>query len=87
VTAAAVYAAQATELMLAAIARSDGTRAGVARALRATHLGESLIGPVDFDARGDIIPRPVTILRAEHGGGPMVIGGTDGAAIDRVIEP
>jgi ABC-type branched-subunit amino acid transport system substrate-binding protein len=87
VTAAAVYAAQATELMLAAIARSDGTRAGVARALRATHLGESLIGPVNFDARGDIIPRPVTILRAEHGGGPMVIGGTDGAAIDRVIEP
>jgi len=87
VTAAAVYAAQAAEIMLGAIARSNGSRAGVARALRATHLADSLIGPVSFDARGDVVPRPVTVLRAEHGGGPMVIAGTDGAAIDRVIEP
>ena len=87
VTAAAVYAAQAAEIMLEAIARSDGTRAGVARALRATHLADSLVGPVSFDARGDVVPRPVTILRAQRGGGPMVIAGTDGAAIDRVIEP
>jgi branched-chain amino acid transport system substrate-binding protein len=87
VTAASVYAAQAAEIMLGAIARSNGSRAGVARALRATHLADSLIGPVSFDARGDVVPRPVTILRAEHGGGPTVIAGTDGAAIDRVIEP
>ena len=87
VTAAAVYAAQAAEIMLGAIARSDGTRAGVARALRATHLADSLVGSVSFDGRGDIVPRPVTILRARHGGGPMVIAGTDGATIDRVIEP
>jgi YVTN family beta-propeller protein len=87
VTAASVYAAQAAEIMLGAIARSDGTRAGVASALRATHLADSLIGPVSFDARGDVVPRPVTILRAEHGGGPMVIAGTAGAAIDRVIKP
>jgi YVTN family beta-propeller protein len=87
VTAAAVYAAQAAEIMLDAIAGSDGTRAGVARALRATHLSNSLIGPVNFDRRGDVVPRPVTILRARHGGGPMVIAGTAGASIDRVIEP
>jgi branched-chain amino acid transport system substrate-binding protein len=87
VTAAAVYAAQAAETMLDAIARSDGTRAGVARALRATHLAGSLVGPVSFDARGDVVPRPVTILRAQRGGGPMVIASTDGASIDRVIEP
>jgi YVTN family beta-propeller protein len=87
VTAAAVYAAQAGEIMLGAIARSDGTRAGVARSLRATHLADSLVGPISFDAHGDVVPRPVTILRAEHGGGPMVIAGTDGATIDRVIEP
>ena len=87
VTAAAVYAAQAAEIMLDAVAHSDGTRAGVARALRATHLSNSLIGPVNFDGRGDIVPRAVTILRARHEGGPMVISGTAGASIDRVIEP
>jgi branched-chain amino acid transport system substrate-binding protein len=87
VTAEAVYAAQAAEIVLGAIARSDGTRAGVARALRATHLADSLVGPVSFDARGDVVPRPVTILRADHRGGAMVIAGTDGAAVDRVIAP
>ena len=68
VTAAAVYAAQAAEIMLDAIARSDGTRAGVARALHETQLADSLVGPVSFDARGDVVPRPVTILRAQRGG-------------------
>jgi hypothetical protein len=48
---------------------------------------DSLIGPISFDARGDVVPRPVTILRADRGGGPMVIAGTAGATIDRVIEP
>jgi branched-chain amino acid transport system substrate-binding protein len=85
VTAAAVYAAEAAEIVLDAIARSDGTRAGVAHALRATRVSQGLVGPVRFDARGDVVPRPVTILRAQHGGGAMVIAGTAGAVIDRVI--
>ena len=87
VTAAVVYAAQAAEIMLGAIARSDGTRAGVARALRATRLADSLIGPVGFDARGDVVPAPVTILRARSPGGAATIAGTEGAVIDRVISP
>jgi len=53
-------ATRATEVTLAAIARSDGTRRSVARALRSLP---------QFDASGDLRRAPVTILRAEHPGG------------------
>ena len=41
----ALYAAAATEVLLAAIERSDGTRAGVAKALLATRV-DSVLGPI-----------------------------------------
>ena len=59
----AVYAAQATEVVLDAIARSDGTRAGVRQQLFETRLADGLIGAVAFDAHGDLLRAPVTIRR------------------------
>ena len=64
----AVYAAHATEVALDAIARSDGTRRSVARALLRTDLRDGALGPTRFDARGDLRGAPVTILRARARG-------------------
>jgi ABC-type branched-subunit amino acid transport system substrate-binding protein len=79
----AIYAAQAMEVALDAIARSDGTRASVRRALFATNLPNGLIGRVRFDANGDISRSPVTILRVAPGarGGPAA----PDAVVDRVL--
>ena len=52
----ALYAAQATEVMLAAIARSDGTRASITRELFATRLTDAPLGPAAIDPNGDVTP-------------------------------
>jgi ABC-type branched-subunit amino acid transport system substrate-binding protein len=62
---AAAYAAEATNVLLDAIARSDGTRASVDRALFATHIRASLVGPIAFNADGDPTPAPITIYRVD----------------------
>ena len=54
---------QAAELMLAAIARSDGTRASVLRELRALRTPDGVLGPSRFDANGDVSPEHVTVFR------------------------
>jgi ABC-type branched-subunit amino acid transport system substrate-binding protein len=79
----AIYAAQAMEVALDAIARSDGTRASVRRALFATDLPGGLIGRVRFDANGDVSRSPVTILRVAPGArsGPAA----PDAVVDRVL--
>ncbi len=51
-------AAQAAEVVLAAIARSDGTRASVLEQLQATKVKEGILGSFSFD-RGDITPARV----------------------------
>jgi ABC-type branched-subunit amino acid transport system substrate-binding protein len=84
---AAVYAAQATELMLAAIGHSNGTRPSVARALLSTCVRDGILGSLCFDRNGDPTSAPVTILRAEHGGGSTTLQSTDGSAVVAVIEP
>jgi branched-chain amino acid transport system substrate-binding protein len=61
VTSDAVYAAAATEILLDAIARSDGSRASVTRALLATDTDDGPIGAVRFDANGDARPRRYSI--------------------------
>lgn len=63
----ATYAAQATEVVLNAIARSDGSRAAVTRALARTRIRNGLIGPIRFDAYGDLVDGPVTIFRIARG--------------------
>jgi branched-chain amino acid transport system substrate-binding protein len=81
------YAAAATEVLLAAIARSDGTRAGVVRALAATRLSDGILGPVRFDRNGDRVEPPVPVLRLV---GPRAAGTSrvyPGTVFDRVIAP
>jgi hypothetical protein len=48
---------------------------------------DSILGSFAFTPTGDTTSRPVTILRAQHGGGPRVISGFQGGIVDRVIEP
>jgi DNA-binding SARP family transcriptional activator/ABC-type branched-subunit amino acid transport system substrate-binding protein len=72
-----LYGAQAGEVLLDAIARSDGSRASVAARLGETTLGDGIAGPVRFRADGDLVRAPVTILRI---GGPGA--GTDGHGAD-----
>jgi YVTN family beta-propeller protein len=56
-------AAQATETVLAAIARSDGTRASVLDELQNTREQDSILDDFAFDRYGDITPARFTILR------------------------
>lgn len=57
------YAAQATEILLDAIARSDGTRASITRELLSIRTSDGITGPVSFDANGDPSPEPIAIYR------------------------
>ncbi len=62
-----VYAAQATEAMIAAIAQSNGTRSDIAKQLFKIHLKNSILGNVSFNANGDVTSNPVTIYRVKGG--------------------
>jgi branched-chain amino acid transport system substrate-binding protein len=63
----AYLAADATRVLLAAIARSDGSRPSVRSELLATRMPHGLLGPLAFDARGDLREAPITLLRVEIG--------------------
>jgi ABC-type branched-subunit amino acid transport system substrate-binding protein/DNA-binding beta-propeller fold protein YncE len=56
-------AAQAMEVVLDAIARSDGTRASVLEAMRATKVKGGILGTFGFDENGDITPADMPIIR------------------------
>jgi branched-chain amino acid transport system substrate-binding protein len=84
VESSAIYAAQAADVLLDAIARSDGTRGSVLDQLRRTHVRDGLIGDVAFDARGDIRQSAETIVRVVGGGVTTTFASTDGAVIERV---
>jgi YVTN family beta-propeller protein len=77
---------EAVEVVLDAIARSDGTRASVLAELRATHEADGLFGPFHFDSGGDITPAPIVILRVTGGRGAGDLA-TDfrGAVVDRTV--
>jgi ABC-type branched-subunit amino acid transport system substrate-binding protein len=77
VVAGSVAAAQATEVLLDAIARSDGTRASVVRELFRTRASNGILGSFSFDRNGDTSAGRITIYR--------IVGGTP--AIFRVITP
>jgi DNA-binding SARP family transcriptional activator/ABC-type branched-subunit amino acid transport system substrate-binding protein len=82
----AVYAAQAAEILLAAIARSDGSRASVARELLGARVEDGLLGDIDFDQNGDPLAAPVTVFRVTGRRGsaadPVEFRG---AVVDRTI--
>jgi branched-chain amino acid transport system substrate-binding protein len=60
-------AAQAAEVLLDAIARSDGTRPSVVEELFATKVENGILGSFTFDERGDIDPAPVGVYRYQDG--------------------
>jgi branched-chain amino acid transport system substrate-binding protein len=81
----AAYAAQAAEILLDAIARSDGARESVTRELLQTTIEDGILGEIEFDENGDPVEAPVTIFRVVGKGrrGPAPF--LDGAVLDRVI--
>jgi branched-chain amino acid transport system substrate-binding protein len=72
---AASYGAQGAEILLDAIARSDGTRASVREEVRRTQVRNGILGDIAFDAKGDLVEAPITILRFTRGD----------FAVDRVV--
>ena len=62
-----VATAQATEMLLDAIAASDGTRASVTRNLLRTRVRNGILGSFEFDANGDTTAGGVTMYRIEKG--------------------
>jgi branched-chain amino acid transport system substrate-binding protein len=62
-----VYAAQAAELLLDAIARSDGTRASVVRKVLSAHVDDGILGSFAITPTGDTTSRVVAIYRVSHG--------------------
>ena len=59
--------AQTTEVLLDAIARSDGTRLSVAKEIFATHVSGGIIGSFRFDLRGDVDPATFSLYRFSRG--------------------
>jgi branched-chain amino acid transport system substrate-binding protein len=72
VEAYSVVAAQATEVLLDAIARSDGTRASVRAQLFKTRVSNGILGSFSIDRNGDTTAGAVTIYRIV-GGSPRVV--------------
>jgi len=60
------YAAQAVEVLLDSIARSDGTRGSITSDLFTTHVRGGILGTFGFDRNGDTTLNPVLIYRV-HG--------------------
>jgi ABC-type branched-subunit amino acid transport system substrate-binding protein len=77
-------AAQATELVLGAIARSDGTRASVLEQLRAGGEKDGILGTFRFDDEGDMTPGRISIVRITRpvDGYPVNL---EGAVLARVM--
>jgi branched-chain amino acid transport system substrate-binding protein len=81
-------AGQTTELVLDAIARSDGTRASVLEELRNAEVEDGILGDFRIDRHGDITPARLAIFRVTGATPPdaPVFPAYDGAVFDRVIE-
>jgi DNA-binding SARP family transcriptional activator/ABC-type branched-subunit amino acid transport system substrate-binding protein len=77
---------EATEIVVDAIARSDGTRASVLDQIRRTKPTSGVFGGVDFDRNGDMTPAPFTIVRITGGRGASGLApDLRGAAVDRTV--
>jgi branched-chain amino acid transport system substrate-binding protein len=62
-----VYAAQAAEALVAAIAQSNGSRSDVTKQLFRIKLARSILGALSFNANGDVTSNPVTIYKVQSG--------------------
>ena len=83
----AVYAAQASEVLLDAIRRSDGTRSSIVEELFRTRVSDGLLGSFEFDRNGDISESPVTILEVRQPDTSTPTAGIEGGAVVRVVRP
>jgi ABC-type branched-subunit amino acid transport system substrate-binding protein len=84
----ALQAAQATELILDAIARSDGTRASVLEELRGARVEDGILGDFRVNRHGDITPVKLGIYRVPRvprPGAPGMFEWFRGLVLDRVI--
>jgi branched-chain amino acid transport system substrate-binding protein len=63
------YAAQAAEILLDAIARSDRSRASVTRNLLAARVRNGILGSFHFDRNGDSTFNPAIVVRVSGGRG------------------
>jgi branched-chain amino acid transport system substrate-binding protein len=61
------YAAQAAEVLMAAIGKSDGTRQSVTDQLFQTNVTDGILGSFKINANGDTTANPVTIDIAKNG--------------------
>jgi ABC-type branched-subunit amino acid transport system substrate-binding protein len=82
-------AAAGTEALLAAISRSDGSRASVTSALATTRLKDSVVGPLAFNRYGEPIPSPITVVRAQRPdrSRPYIYYDIAGGVVEDVINP
>jgi ABC-type branched-subunit amino acid transport system substrate-binding protein len=80
--------AQATQLVLRAIARSDGTRESVLEELKGSRVKNGILGSFRFDRNGDLTPAKMPILRITGSTPPeaRLPESFQGAVIDRVVE-
>jgi branched-chain amino acid transport system substrate-binding protein len=62
-----VYAAQSAAVLLQAVANSDGTRAGVDGQLFKVDIKDGYLGPIAFNANGDVSANPVSIYLVKGG--------------------
>src|SRR3954453_17095495 len=62
-----VYAAQAAEAMVAAIATSNGQRSDINKQVFKINLKNSILGNLRFNANGDVTAIPVTIYKIQSG--------------------
>ncbi len=64
---AAAYGAQAAEILLDAIARSNGTRTSVTREVLRARVEDGILGDIRFDRNGDLVNAPFTFFRIVGG--------------------
>ncbi len=79
-------AAQAAEALLAAIARSDGTRTSVLRELSSLTITDGVLGSIRFDRNGDITPARFTTYRITGERSPGVNPFFAGARVVKTVE-
>jgi branched-chain amino acid transport system substrate-binding protein len=62
------YAAEAADVLLAAVARSDGTRRSVTSELLGVRVDDGPLGKLSLDAQGDPVEAMVSVFRVSPGG-------------------
>jgi branched-chain amino acid transport system substrate-binding protein len=81
-------AGQAADLVMDAIARSDGSRASVLHQLFASEVKDGILGTFRFDPNGDISPASIPVLRITRATPPGESLPLDfqGATLDRLVQ-